>query len=145
MERSAELEAVTRRFFDAMRAGDDATVMSMWTAEEDSLYVGSDPNEWFDSRTQIDLVMRAQFAEMGGGFALRMDRIAAWTESTVGWSCADMTLEIDPPIPVRFNTVWHIELGQWRCVHGLTQVAVRNEEVLGIELTTSVDLVAQAV
>lgn len=145
MERSAELEAVLTRFFGAFRAGDVDTVLSMWDGDEDVLWLGSDPAERWSTWAEIEGVVRAQFAEMGGSIPFRVDRVEAWSEGTVAWACAELTLEMGEPVGVRYSAVWHLVGGQWRMVHGHTSVPVGNIESLGTELTTGIDLVAAAV
>jgi len=144
MERSAELEAVLRRFFEAFTK-DAATVVGMWSKHEEVLFLGTDPDEWWRSWDVIDGVIRAQIREMPGGFPSTMHRIDAWSEGTVGWACADFTFEFENPVRARYTAVWHLEEGAWKMVHGHVSVPARNVEVLGVELTTSMDLVAQAV
>ena len=146
MERCAELEAITRRWLDAFGVGDVDTVLAPLSDSEDLLWVGTDPGEEWWGRKIIDPVVRRQFEEMGGAFPFREAGVWGWSEGTVGWVYTSLILDIEPePIRMRLTTVFHLEHGQWKMVHALVGVAVSNEESLGVELTTSVDLVAQAV
>ena len=146
MERSAELEALTRRWLTAFVTGDVDTVLAALAAAEDVLWVGSDPGEEWWGRQTIHAVVRRQFEEMGGAVPGRVVDVWAWTEGTVGWSFGTMVVEVEPdPFPMRFNAVFRLEHGQWKMVHSMVAVPISNEETLGFALTTSVDLVAQAV
>ncbi|HUR78343.1 MAG TPA: adenylate/guanylate cyclase domain-containing protein [Acidimicrobiales bacterium] len=146
MERSAELEAVTRRWWAAYPRGDPPSVLALLAESDDLLWVGTDPGEEWWGRDVIDPVMTAQFSEFGGGPPFRVLDVHAWTEGTVGWSYSSVMLDIEPEsVPVRFTAVFHLVGVQWRIVHCLTAIPVGNEESLGMSLTTSVDLVAQAV
>ena len=145
MERSAELEAVLRRFFERLGAGDADTAMSMWSREDEILWLGTDlPEVWTDWH-ETHAVMRAQMEEMPGGFPSTIHRIDAWSEGTVGWACADFSFEFEDPMRARYTGVWHLEGGSWKMVHGHTSFPASNVEVLGVELTTSMEAVAHAV
>lgn len=146
MERSHELEAVTRRWWASFAAGDLETTLGLISDREDCLWVGTDPGEEWHGRQVIDRVVTAQFQEMGGSFPFRVLDVHAWTDGSVGWSYSSVMLDIAPePTPLRLTAVFRLERGQWRIVHALTAVPAPNEVALGVELTTSVDRVLQAV
>ncbi len=148
MERSAELEAVTRRLWDAVDAGEMATAMAFVSSSEpDILWWGTDPGERWTDHAEMSAIFQAQADELGGGFPLRIRDVDAWTEGTVGWSTAIGELTVDDLAQPQFRvaTVWHMELGQWRAVSVVASLAIANEESLGVTLTTSIELVAQAV
>lgn len=148
MERSPELEAVARRWVSHFAAGDVEAVLATLSGDEKDglLWVGTDPTEEWRGRVVIDRVIRAQFEEMGGSFPFRLVDVIGWSEGTVGWTYNTMVLEIEPePVLLRFTAVYHLELGSWKMVHAITAIPTGNAEALGVELTTSVDLIAQAV
>jgi len=127
-------------------AGDVDAVSALLSDTEDVLFVGTDPDEEWFSRDQVEQVMRRQFEEMGGQFSFRILDVIAWTEGTVGWAYATMQHDMEPePLSLRATAVYHLEKGLWKMVQSLLSVPATNVETLGFELTTSVDLVAQAV
>lgn len=148
MERSAELDAVMHRWWDAFRTGDTDTVFGMLSDAEDVLWVGSDPGEEWSGRAVIDAVMGSQIQEVGGTCPFRVVSQSAWRQGDVGWCYTSLFVDFDfepEPVPFRATSVLRLEKGNWRIVHTLWAAPVPNAEFIGVELTTSVDRVAQAV
>ena len=146
MERSPEIEALVRRWIEAYTSGDMATTEAALSERDDTFLVGTDPNEeWWGTPT-IVAVMGRQLEEMGGTMPFRLEKVRAWCEGTVGWAYVNFVLDIEPAaIPGRMTAVLHLELGQWKLVHALSAQPVSAAETLGFDITTSVDLLAQAV
>ncbi|MBW3536692.1 MAG: nuclear transport factor 2 family protein [Actinobacteria bacterium] len=146
MERSAELEAITRRWLSAFTESDVEAVLAPLSDSEDVVWVGTDPGEEWWGRKTVEPLVRRQYDEIGGSLRGRTTGVWAWSEGTVGWVFATRVLELEPdPLPMRVTAVFHLEHGQWRVVHTVFSLAILNEESFGLELTTSVDLIAQAV
>lgn len=146
MERSPELEAVTRRWSEHFATGDVDSLVALISEEDDVLWVGTDPNEEWRGRAFIAEIARRQSAEIGDAFEFDLVEATGWSEGTVGWVYAKVLLQMGHgPVPLRFTIVFHLEHGIWKIVHILAAIPASNEEAIGLELTTSVELVAQAV
>src|SRR5207253_1737654 len=85
MERSAELLDLTLRLYRAMAAGDLAFFERLVSRQEGLVAIGTDPREWWAGYDSLLAALRAQVAEVGGGFPVTPGDPQAWREGTVGW------------------------------------------------------------
>ncbi|HUQ40579.1 MAG TPA: adenylate/guanylate cyclase domain-containing protein [Acidimicrobiales bacterium] len=148
MERSTELVEVMKRLYAAARRGDAETIRAMFSDEVGFYFWGTDPDEGWASPDAVAALWRMNWVEMGETFPMfEGERIQAWCDGNVGWVIDEPRLE--PPFPdgllIRITAVFRLERGIWKVVHAHVSVAVANEEALGIELTTSLEALADAV
>jgi hypothetical protein len=133
MQASTELADVLRRIYAAVSDGDETTLMQAVSTSDGLVFIGTDPDEWFDDTTSVRNMLKAQ-AE--AGVRVRPGPIAAFEEGTVGW-VADQgvfVLPDDSEVPFRITGVFHREDGEWKMVQEHASIGVRNEEALGVEL-----------
>ena len=147
MEQSEEIRRVVHRWLEANRDGDADAVMARISEQPGLLAIGTDPGEWWHSPERA--VWRRQIEE-SGGFPLAWGEIEAWEEGTVAW--AGMTMKIGaldgdgPSSQVRATYVLHLESGEWKLVQVHWSVpGMANEELLGMELTISLEQLERAV
>ena len=148
MEPSAELEAVVRRIFEAINARDFATVRNLQSEDAGAIHIGSDPDEWWTNYRETLAVIEAQLGELETvGVHYETGDVAAYSEGTVGWAVCRPTLALGDgsTTTLRFSGVLHLEDGIWRFVHSHLSVGARNEETIGVELTTTIETLAAAV
>lgn len=101
------------------------------------LLVGSDDAEWWHGEHRA--VWKEQWEETGG-FPFEWEEIEAWEEGSVGWAGARMTLRApEQPVNMRATWVLHLERGEWKVVQLHLSAGVPNEQVLGRELTVSLE------
>ena len=133
MERSNELGALMHEIYQAVSQGDADTLTNMLTARDGLLFIGTDPDEWFDDPDTIRAMLTAQAA---AGVKVRPGPVVAYEEGTVGW-VADQGAFVLPDgteAPFRITAVFHRENGAWKLVQEHASVATSNEEVLGAQL-----------
>ncbi|MGQ0832493.1 MAG: nuclear transport factor 2 family protein [Microthrixaceae bacterium] len=133
MERSTELADALRTVYEAVSDGDEATLTGSLSAREGMVFIGTDPDEWFDDSGAIQAMLKAQAA---AGVKVQGGAIVAYEEGTVGWA-ADQGAFILPDgseVPFRITVVFHREDGGWKIVQEHASVAVANEEAVGTSL-----------
>jgi class 3 adenylate cyclase len=144
VERSPELEAITRRVVDAMNSGDpDGVAELVIDTSPDLLHIGTDPEEVF---SPADLVALFRVQATGYGISFVTDQITAWSEGTVGWAVVfGAFVTDDDRIPIRMSAVFRLVRGQWKFVHSHASIGVRSIDSIGVDVITSIDSVAHAI
>ena len=138
MEHSDELRDLTLRFYEALNDGDFSFLERYISRQEGAVFVGTDPNEWWEGSDAFVEEMRAQSEAMGGMQAVP-GQLQAYHEGNVGWAVdrgALFRLPDGTEVPFRNTLVYVQEDGEWKLVHAHTSMGVRNEEVLGEDFTT---------
>lgn len=133
MQPSTELADLVRGMYAAVSDADEATLASALSGSHGLLFIGTDPDEWFDDTDAIRTMIKAQ-AE--AGVKVRPGPITAFEEGTVGWVAdrAVFVLSDGREVPFRFTMVCHREDGDWKIVQEHASFGVRNEDALGVEL-----------
>jgi hypothetical protein len=134
MERSPSLETELDHLYEAFTTGDGAAIERLTTSRAGLVFIGTDPEEWFEDVSGVRRLMQAQAAT---GITVEHGAPRAFEEGTVGW-VADRGHFVLPhgagKIPFRLTAVFHREGGTWKLVQEHASVAQANEEVLGVEL-----------
>jgi ketosteroid isomerase-like protein len=139
LEHSDELKDLTLRLYEAEAAGDIAFIERHFSRQQGAVYIGSDPNEWWEGFEPFVEAMRAQ-SEAMGGMQIVAGQLQAYREGDVGWSIdrdALFRLADGTEIPFRNTCVFVQEDGEWKLVHGHTSIGVRNEEMFGEDITAA--------
>jgi adenylate cyclase len=139
MEQSDELRDLTVRLYEAEASGDLAFIEQHFSRQQGAVYIGSDPNEWWEGFEAFVEAMRAQ-SEAMGGMQIVPGELQAYREGNVGWSIdrdALFRLPDGTQIPFRNSCVFHQEDGEWKLIHGHTSIGVRNEAFFGEDITAS--------
>ena len=145
MEPAPELIPFTERIIRSFLAGDTSAVIDAIADHPGSLLIGSDDEEWYEGSATIARYLQVYFAEASANGALfegfAADTVTAWREGSVGWIAAHFrwSSPYSGEFSVRFSFVVHEEGAHWRVVQWHASVAVTNEAIFGLTLTTSVD------
>ncbi len=137
MEPSDELRDLTLRLYEAEATGDLSFIERHVSRQEGAVYVGSDPNEWWEDLETFVEAMRAQ-SEAMGGMQIVAGQLQAYREGSVGWSIdrdALFRLPDGTEIPFRNTCVFLQEDAEWKAVHLHASIGVRNEEMFGEDVT----------
>ena len=142
---SEELRSFMLRFYAAWQAWDFETLKEMISAEPHFLTIGTDPAEWWTGSALFD-IWKVQAREMGK-VTVRATCLTAYTCGNVGWMADQpvMTLENGVEVGLRLTGVAVIERGHWRVAQWHLSLGQKNEESLGISLTTSIDDIERSV
>ncbi len=134
MEQYGELRELTRRFYEAVARGDDGFLKRLVSRREGVLFIGTDPDEWWEGSESFLRAMRAQAEALGGNLQIVPGQLQAYREGTLGWVVdrgPTLRLPNGTEVPCRHTLVFHQEYGEWKLVHQHASIGVRNEEVLG--------------
>ena len=141
MEQSDELRDLTLRFYEAIATGDLSFLERHVSRQEGAVFVGTDPNEWWEGFEAFVEAMRAQAEAMGGGgLQVVAGQLRAYRQGSVGWAIdrdASFRLPDGTEIPFRNTCVFVQEEGEWKLIHAHTSFGVRNEELFGEDVTAS--------
>lgn len=138
MQRSPELEALVRRLAEAQAAGDADGLLATLSDDEETVLIGTDPDEWWTG-PKIPEVVRAQIAEMQQvGIQLAATDARGFELGDVGWASdrSRFLLADGSEVNLRVTGVAVREDGNWRFVQLHSSVGARNEDVVGVRLTT---------
>ena len=139
MEHSDELRDLMLRFYEATTSGDLSFLERHVSHQDETVFVGTDPNEWWEGFEAFAEAMRAQSEAMGGaGLQIVPGQVQAYREGNVGWAIdrdAFFRLPDGREIPFRNSCVFVQEDGEWKLIHGHSSIGVRNEEFFGEDVT----------
>ena len=128
-----------RRVWSAWQAGDMATISNVFAADANFMGIGSDANEWWVGSDEFLRVRRTQFEEMPV-YDIEFHEVVAFEDGPIGWAAVLMTM-VTPVLSSRLRTtaVLRIEAGTWRIIQWHNSLTVPNEQMFGVDLTTSLD------
>jgi class 3 adenylate cyclase len=143
---SEELRAFMLRWYVAWQAWDFDTLKEMMSTDPSFLSIGTDPEEWWGGEDLLAL-WKIQAKEIGDVKVRPSPRLTAYTCGNVGWVADQpvMTMQDGTEIVGRLTGVAVIDRGHWRIVQWHVSLGQRNEEALGMKLTTSIDEVERSV
>ncbi len=143
---SEELRSFMLRLYSAWEAWDFEALREMLSTGPHLLAIGSDPNEWWMRSDVLEVWIRQ--TREAGGFHVEPGRITAYCTGNVGWVVDDPLVSFVngiEKIRMRVTVVLVVERGHWRVAHWHNSIAQRNEEALGLSLTTSIDKIERSV
>ena len=138
MEQSDELRDLTLRLYEAATTGDLPFFERHVSRQQGAVFVGTDPNEWWEGFEAFVEAIRAQSEAMGGGMQIVAGQLQAYQEGGIGWVIdrnASFRLPDGTEIPFRNTVVFRREDGEWKLVHEHASIGVRNEEMFGEDVT----------
>ena len=142
---SEELRSFLLRLYSAWGTQDFEALREMFSTGAHLLAIGTDPNEWWQG-PDVLAVWILQTRE-AGGFHFEPSRPTAYCMGSVGWVADEplVTLGNGVAIRLRITAVLVVERGHWRIAHWHASIAQRNEEAIGLSLTTSIDKIERSV
>lgn len=133
MEASPAIAEQLREIYEAVADGDGDRIAEHTSALDGLVFIGTDPDEWFEDLADVRAMLEAQ---AGAGVKVRGGEVRAYEEGTVGWAAdqGHFLLPDGTEVPFRITAVFHREDGVWKLVQEHASVAAANEEVIGAEL-----------
>lgn len=127
-------------------ANADPSAIERISKSDSTVYLGADPVEVYVGGSQIRAILRKQFEEIGR-FKVEPGMIFAFESGDVGWASHIFMgiLPDDMTIEFRITFVFHREGGDWKVVQLHSSFPRTNLDALGLELTTSIEEVADLV
>lgn len=139
---SPEIEAIVRRVIQAWQKRDFDTMAALFTGDAILRVIGFDKDEYWAGPEEFLGVFRSQAKEMPDWIE-EFDQVVAFEDHEHGWATILGTLVIaETRTPIRHSAVLRMENGNWRVIQWQNAIPVPNEQVFGVELTTTLgDLV----
>jgi hypothetical protein len=130
MERSPELEALVRTWFEAASKGDPSVIDRHVSGQDGTRLIGSDPNEWLSGPAVAEF-LRGEVEGSGGAVTFTPSDTEAYQEGTVGWAATRLTITLPDGghVSPRWSAVFHREGDDWRFVQTHASIAVPNDEI----------------
>jgi class 3 adenylate cyclase len=142
---SEELRELFLRLYAVWQAHDIEALREIFSAGAHCTIFGSDPDEWYTGQAGVKVLLRQ--ADESSGLIIKPRAPVAYRIGNVGWAAGplDVTFANGVEVTFRATIVAAIERGQWRIVHWHQSIGQKNEEALGIALTTSIEALEQSV
>ena len=131
-EPSAEVKELMIRFYEAASKGDFELVDGLLSRRAEVLWIGTDPNEWWETPEAVFHAWQAQTAELGGPAPITGENATAYQHGEVAWVSDRPAFRLPDgrSIPFRLTAVWVREPEGWRIVQVHMSLGVANESVL---------------
>ena len=134
MERSAELEDLTRELYAAVSNGDAGFFEQHLSRGESCVVIGTAPDEWWEDYASALGPIRKQMASVGAELELVEGNVRAFRSGKVGWVADRPTIKLgDQAVLCRHTSVFEREDDGWRIVQHHFSIGVANEVVFGNE------------
>jgi ketosteroid isomerase-like protein len=132
MEASAEIKELMTRFYDAASQGNFDYLDTLLSRRTGVLWIGTDPNEWWDDAEEAFKAWREQTRELGGPAPITAGDGSAYQYGDVAWVSdrPEFHLPDGRTLPFRFTAVWVKEPEGWRIVQVHSSFGVPNDAVL---------------
>ena len=138
MEQSDELRDLTLRFYEAAATGDVPFFERHVSRQEGAVFVGTDPNEWWEGFEAFVEAMRAQSEALEGEMQIVAGRLQAYQEGNIGWAIdrdASFRMPDGTELPFRSTSVFRQEDGEWKVVQNHASFGVSSEDMFGEDVT----------
>ncbi|HZI86714.1 MAG TPA: nuclear transport factor 2 family protein [Pyrinomonadaceae bacterium] len=134
MERSTELEDLTRELYAAVSNGDAGFFERHLSRGETCVVIGTAPDEWWEDYSTALGPIRRQMASVGVALELVEGNIRAFHSGGVGWVADRPTIKLaNKAVLCRHTSVFEREESGWRIVQHHFSIGVANEVVFGNE------------
>lgn len=129
---SAEVKQLMTRFYEAASRGDFDFVDGLLSRRVPVLWIGTDPNEQWESPEVVLQAWRTQTAALGGPATITGGNMAAYQFGEVAWVSDGPVFHLPggKSLPLRLTAVWMREPEGWRMVQVHMSLGVANESVL---------------
>ncbi len=131
MKPSPELRELLLSLYSALDANDVPAIERLIASREDTLVIGTDPDEWWSGHEAIARAFRTRRRPASG--AVRIGNPRAFCQGDVGW--ADDRVRLALPdgreVPMRFSFVFIKEDGAWQIIQWHASIGVPNEAATG--------------
>jgi adenylate cyclase len=137
--RSPEIESLMRRLMPVYVSDDRASLSNIFSSDASLRVLGFDPDERWAGRDEVLDVRLAQSDEMLGT-EFEVEMVEAFEDGPFGWATWFGALVYGgSTTQLRTTAVFRLEGGFWRIVQWHNSVPVPNQQVFGVDLTTTLD------
>lgn len=131
MQQSGEIKQLMARFYEEASKG-RFDVVDGFVSQGDVRWIGTDPNEWWETPAAVSKAWRDQTAGIGAPLRITAGDIVAYQQDDVAWLSDRPTFHMadGTTIPFRLTVVWRREPEGWRIVQFHSSVGVPNEKLI---------------
>ena len=131
MERSPELEELVVAWFGGASRGDPSLVDERVSQSGGTRLIGSDPDEVFHGGAAVAAFLRGEVEGAGGRVAFAPEAVEAFSEGSVGWATAFVTITLPDGkhVTPRWSSVFRREDGVWKFVQTHASIGIANDAV----------------
>lgn len=142
---SPEIEAVARRVLATWGQGDAETMSNLFSSSADLRVLGFDADEQWSGADEFLNVFTAQMDEMPD-WSIENHHVEAFEDESFGWATLHSTI-VSPEgeTPIRHTAVFRLDGGTWKVVQWHNSIPVPNQQVFGVELTTTLNRLVASV
>jgi class 3 adenylate cyclase len=144
---SEEIRAAYIRSWRAWQARDRSALEDLLSREGYVTGIGSDPGEWWHGPDGVAAYL-AHVDELPP-YQLELDtgEVVAYACGDTGWAVGRVLVRFEDGTEfyLRTSSVYVIERGHWRAAHWHSSIGIRNEDAIGVTLTTSIERTELAV
>ena len=129
---SADIQEQMARFYQALSRGDFDTLGRIVSRQAGSIWIGTDPKEWWEGPDAVLKAWKDQAAELGGPVPITGGDATAYQCGDVAWVCDRPTFRLPDGrnLPFRFTAVWVQEPQGWRIIQAHASFGIANETML---------------
>lgn len=136
---SPEIEAVARRIVAAWAKRDTETMSNLFSTEANLRVLGFDADEKWRGPEEFLKIFDAQSGEFPE-WSLDVHEAEAFEDGSLGWVTLHSTLVTpETETAMRHTAVFMLEGGAWHVVQWHNSIPVPNQQIFGVELTTTLD------
>ena len=131
MDSSPELEQLVVAWFESASRGDASLVATHTSPSDGARLIGSAPGEVFRGGDAVAHFLRGEVEGAGGKASFAPSDVEAFSEGTVGWATANVTISLPDGkhVSPRWSAVCHQEDGVWKFVQTHASIGIPNEDV----------------
>lgn len=131
MKHSSEIKQLMTRFYDEASKGNFDVVDGL-VSHDDVRWIGTDPNEWWETPAAVSKAWRDQTVEAGAPLRISAGDLVAYEQDNVAWVSDRPTFHMadGTTIPFRLTVVWLRDPKGWRIVQFHSSVGVPNEKLV---------------
>ena len=125
--------------------GDAETMSNMFSSSADLRVIGFDEHEQWNGADEFLKVFATQMDEMPD-WSIENHQVEAFEDESFGWATLHSTI-VSPEgeTPIRHTAVFRLDGGAWKVVQWHNSIPVPNQQVFGVELTTTLDRLVASV
>jgi ketosteroid isomerase-like protein len=129
---SAEIRQLMDRVYQALSTDDFESLERLISHKTGLLWIGTDPNEWWEGAEAVMKAYRSQTAQMGGPVRITGGSATAYEQGDIAWVAdrPSFLLSDGRTLPFRFTALWLREPEGWRIVQAHGSLGVANEAAL---------------
>ena len=132
LEPSPEVKGLMTKFYEAASAGNFELLDGLVSRRVGLLWIGTDPEEWWESPEAILQAWREQTKQLGRPARITGGKTMAYRHGDVAWVSDRPAFHLPDgkTLPFRFTAVWLHEPEGWKIAQVHISLGVPNKDVL---------------